>query len=184
MLIKSADDKTKDISSLESILTRSDLTNVTKKRIEQEIKNIHAGMKGEREAAYEINFHFEASPYWALIHDLIIECNGRVAQIDHLIINRKMDIWVCESKHFSEGIAINENGECNAFYNNKPYGVASPFEQNKKHTLVLESIFKLGLVKLPTRLGFNLNPSISSLILVSKNARITRPKLKNKIHKK
>lgn len=38
MLIKSADDKTKDIFSLESILTRSDLTNVTKKRIEQEIK--------------------------------------------------------------------------------------------------------------------------------------------------
>ena len=28
----------------------------------------------------------------------------------HLLINRTLDIWVCESKHFSERIGINEHG--------------------------------------------------------------------------
>ena len=178
MLIKSADDKNKDLAILQSFLTRPDLTIDAKKRIDQEIKKINAGLKGEREATYEMNFHYEASKNWALIHDLRIQCDGRVAQIDHLAINRLMEIWVCESKHFSEGIAINEFGECSAFYAGKPYGVPSPFEQNRKHILVLESVFKTGLLKLPTRLGFNINPTINSLILISKSARISRPKTK------
>jgi|SRR5450830_178622 len=178
MIIKSADDKEHQIAILKALQLRPDASADIKKRIEQEIKNINAGAKGEREAAYEMEFHYGASKNWMLIHDLRIECGGRVAQIDHLAISRLLEIWVCESKHFSEGLAINEHGECAAFYNNKPYGVASPFEQNRKHIAVLESVFKSGMVKLPTRLGFNINPSISSLILVSKRARISRPKVK------
>jgi hypothetical protein len=178
MIIKSADDKEHQIATLKALQLRPDASADIKKRIEQEIKNINAGAKGEREAAYEMEFHYGTSKNWMLIHDLRIECEGRVAQIDHLAINRLLEIWVCESKHFSEGLAINEHGECAAFYNNKPYGVASPFEQNRKHIAVLESVFKSGMVKLPTRLGFNIKPSINSLILVSKNARISRPKVK------
>ena len=39
MLIKSADDKSKDLVILQSFLTRPDLTIDAKKRIDQEIKN-------------------------------------------------------------------------------------------------------------------------------------------------
>lgn len=178
MIIKEADDKTAQISTLQALQARTDCPAETRKRIEQEIRNIQAGAKGEREAAYEMGFHYGASKNWMLIHDLRIECDGRVAQIDHIAINRVLDIWVCESKHFSEGIAINEHGECAAFYGSKPYGVPSPFEQNRKHVAVLEAVFKTGKVKLPTRLGFNITPAINSLILVSKSARISRPKIK------
>lgn len=178
MIIKSADDKSPQISILQALFARPDITIDTKKRIQQEIKNIHAGCKGEREAAYEMNFHCESSNNWALIHDLRIVCDGRVAQIDHLVINRLMEIYVCESKHFSEGIAINEHGECSAFYGNKAYGIPSPFEQNTKHIKVLKSLFINGYVKLPTRLGLSIKPKINSLILVSKHARISRPKAK------
>ena len=52
----------------------------------------------------------EAPVFASVIHDLRIECEGRVAQIDHLLIGRFLDIWVCETKNFSEGIAINEQG--------------------------------------------------------------------------
>ena len=178
MIIKTAADKKLDIAILEGLQERSDVSIDTKKRIEQEIKNIHAGLKGEREAAYEMEFTYGSTKNWMLIHDLRIECEGKVAQIDHLAISRLLEIWVCESKHFSEGIAINEHGEFNAFYNSKPYGVPSPIEQNRKHIAVLDLVFKKGIVKLPTRLGFSLNPSFNSLILVSKRARITRPKSK------
>lgn len=178
MLIKSADDKTKDIETLQGLLNHPTASADTKRKIEQEIRFIQSGVKGERDAAYEIEFDYGSSKNWAVIHDLRIEHRGRVAQIDHILINRFLDVWVCESKRFSEGIAINEHGECSAFFGGKPYGVPSPFEQNRKHCGVLQEVFDDRAVELPKRLGFAIKPSIQSLVLVSKNARITRPKAK------
>lgn len=176
MIIKEADDKTPQIATLEALSARRDAGPDVRKRIEREIRNIRAGIKGEAEAAHEIDFHFGSAKNYVVIHDLRLECEGRVAQIDHLLIGRFLDIWVCESKHFSEGIAINEQGECSAFFRNKPYGVASPFEQNRKHVMVLESLFASGMVPLPTRLGIQIKPRMNSVVLVSKGARISRPK--------
>jgi hypothetical protein len=85
---------------------------------------------------------------WAIIHDLRVEFGDLVAQIDHLVINRWLDIWVCESKHFSEGVAINNHGEFTAFFNHKPYGVPSPIEQNERHILILKRILDAGMVEL------------------------------------
>jgi len=178
MIIKQPDEKKSQIAALQALQARPDASVETRKRIEQEIRNIQAGIKGEAEAAYEMDFHYGQSKNQAIIHDLRVECEGRVAQIDHLVINRLLDIWICESKHFSEGIAINDHGECSAFYGGRQYGVASPFEQNRRHSVVLNSVFRSGLVKLPTRLGFAIKPTMNSVVLVSKNARISRPKTK------
>lgn len=176
MLIKPADDKTRDIQTLTELASRPGVPSDIRHRIEQEIRNIRAGQKGEAEAAYEMEFHFAASKNWMLIHDLRLECDGRVAQIDHLLLNRMMEIYVCESKRFGEGIAINEHGEFAAFYAGKPYGVPSPIEQNKRHMAVLAAVFRSGQVSPPRRLGFTITPSLSGLVLVSKTARISRPK--------
>lgn len=178
MLIKKADNKAKDIEILQGLLNRSDASVDTKRKIEQEIRNIQSGAKGEADTAYEIEFHYGASKNWAVIHDLRIEHKGRVAQIDHLLINRFLDIWVCESKRFSEGIAINEQGECTMFWNGKPQGIGSPHEQNAKHIAVIKAACDDGLVELPKRLGFSIKPSLASLVVVSKNARVSRPKTK------
>lgn len=113
-----------------------------------------------------------------VLHDLRLECEGRVAQIDHLLINRFLEIYVCESKRFAEGIAVNEQGEFAAFYGGKAYGVPSPVEQNKRHMAVLESVFKSGQVAPPKRLGITLSPTLTGLVLVSRNARIGRPRAK------
>jgi hypothetical protein len=179
MLIKQADDRTSDIETLKSLLNHPAATADIKRKIEQEIRNISAGAKGEQDAAYEINFHYgESSKNWAVIHDLRLEHEGRVAQIDHLLINRFLDAWVCESKRFSEGIAINEQGECAMFWQGKPTGIGSPHEQNAKHCAVLKALCDSGAVELPKRLGFSIKPSFNGLVVVSKNARITRPKAK------
>jgi hypothetical protein len=45
-----------------------------------------------------------------VIHDLRIEHRGRVAQIDHLLINRVLDIFVLESKNYYYGVKISEEG--------------------------------------------------------------------------
>ena len=176
MLIKQADDKTKDLETLKALAARPDATADTRKKIEQEIRNIQSGMKGESEAAYEMQFHYGESKNWMVLHDLRLECGGRVAQIDHMLVNRFLEIYVCESKHFSEGVAINEQGEFAAFFGSKPYGIASPLEQNRRHMAVLEAVFKTGQVAPPKRLGFTITPSLHGLVLVSKTARISRPK--------
>ena len=178
MLIKPADDRTQDLDDLRSLSTRADVTPATRKKIEQEIRKIQSGLRGEQEAAYEIEFHYDKSRNWMTIHDLRIECEGRVAQIDHLLINRFLEFYVCESKRFAEGVSVNEDGEFTAFYNGRAYGVASPLEQNRRHIAVLQSVLKNGQVPLPRRLGLAIKPTMISLVLVSKNARISRPKKK------
>jgi len=178
MLIKSADDRTTDLEALRQLAARPDATAESRKRIEQEIRNVQSGIRGEEQAAYEIEFHYGNSSNWMSIHDLRLECEGRIAQIDHLLINRFLEIYVCESKSFAEGVAINEAGEFSAFYGNRPYGIPSPLEQNRKHIAVLQSLFKTERVPLPRRLGFQLTPTLIGLVLVSKTARITRPKTK------
>jgi hypothetical protein len=178
MLIKAADDKQPDIDVLSGLLGRPGLDADTRRRIDTEVRRVQAGARGERDAAYEIEFHLGANPNGMTIHDLRLEVDGRVAQIDHLIIDRLLGIWVCESKHFSEGVAVDDFGEWTGFYSRRPYGIGSPIEQNRKHIAVLSDVFAKRLVALPKRLGITIKPDLRSLILVSKDARITRPKTK------
>ena len=58
----------------------------TKQRflVERELKIMKAGERGEQDSAYFLDFAYGNSENWALIHDLRIEWQGRVAQIDHL----------------------------------------------------------------------------------------------------
>jgi len=86
--------------------------------------------------------------------------------------------WVCESKHFSEGVAVDEFGEWTGFYRRRPFGIGSPIEQNRKHIADLADVFAKGLVRPPRRLGIAIKPQLRSLVLVSKEARIGRPKTK------
>jgi hypothetical protein len=138
---------------------------------------MRAGVVGERDAAYEIEFYFGESGNYVTIHDLRIEHGGRVAQIDHLIINRVLQIWVCESKHFVDSVSINDRGEWKRSYRGHEYGVPSPIEQNKKHIDVLDHVLKSGAVSLPRRI-FTMRPELLSLVLVSNNAIIKRPRAK------
>jgi hypothetical protein len=101
-----------------------------------------------------------------------------VAQIDHLVINRWLDIWVCESKHFSEGSPSMTTANSLHSLPASPMVSHHPIEQNEKHILILQRIFDAGTVELPKRLGFTIKPDLKSLVLVSKGARISRPKTK------
>jgi len=145
MLIKSADDKQPQIDALNALGARPDVDSATGRKVDAEIRQTRAGVAGERDAAYEIEFDSGPSRNRMTIHDLRLEVDGRIAQIDHLIITRLLDFWVCESKHFAEGVAINDHGEWTAFYGRQAHGIASPVEQNRKHIEVLRDVFDKGL---------------------------------------
>ena len=174
MIIKEKDSRTADIELLESLLAK-DLPHQKSDQIKKELATLRKGMKGENDAAYYINFDYGASKNWAVLHDLRLETNGLVAQIDHLLINRFIYFYVLESNNFSFGVKIEEDGNF-LVYNNKHYcGIPSPIEQNRRHISVLEQCLKAHNL-LPKRLGIAIKPNFINYVLLSADSRIIRPK--------
>lgn len=176
-VIKTADDRQPQIDALNALLARPDVDPSTRKRIEEEIWTTRAGMLGERDAAYEIDFEYVDRKGYMVIHDLRLEFGGRVAQIDHLLLNRVLDVWVCETKSFKEGVRINDHGEWARYGGGRTHGMPSPVEQNRRHVAVLKDVFDKGGIRLPRRF-VTLKPTLMPVILVSNNARIDRPRTK------
>jgi len=179
MIIKTLGDKSQDIQALNTLLQHPQLDQSRRQKIIQQIKNIEIGFKAEKAAAYQIDFHLKKSENWAVLHDIRFEYGGRVAQIDHLLINRLMEIWVCESKYWANGISINEYGEFTSFYGNREIGIASPLEQNRNHVTLLTDMIKNETGLLPQRFGLMpIRPNFFNAVLVSTNAKINRPQVK------
>ena len=168
MICKNADCKAEAIATLESLMARAPVNK--KPLIERELRMLRAGIKGEQEAAYLIDFHLKESQKTAVIHDLRVQLgDGRVAQIDHLLIHRTLRFYILETKHFSHGVKINDEGEFLRWNDwKKTYeGMPSPIEQNERHASVLRTLL--------SRLGLG-EPAIESMILIAPQARIERSK--------
>ncbi len=89
MICKQMDDKSETVTKLERLLVLADGDKKKCATIEEEIRTLRAGIEGERDAAYHIDFHVQDRKNTGVIHDLRVElADGRTAQIDHLLINR------------------------------------------------------------------------------------------------
>ena len=177
MLLKTADDKSGEIQALEALLRRSDVDARQRRAIQDEIWSIRLGAKAEADAAYQLDFDLRDSRHWAVIHDLRIDLDGRVAQIDHLVISRMLEVFVCESKSYTGGVKVNEHDEWSTYRDRRPIGIPSPVEQNRRHIKVLEEVIKLGHVELPRRF-IAIKPNYKNIVLVSASGLITRPRKK------
>ncbi|MEP6956234.1 MAG: nuclease-related domain-containing protein, partial [Chthoniobacterales bacterium] len=142
MVIKTKEPANAPIATLESLRIRPGVTSQQKASIEEELSNVRTGDRGEREAAYFIDFELGASRNYAIIHDLRIEHAGRVAQIDHLIIGRMADIILIESKNVSTALRSNDAGEFEVKTRYGWKGMNSPVEQNRRHAAVLGDLLK------------------------------------------
>lgn len=143
-----------------------------------ELKRLTSGNQGEKDSAYFIDFYYKNSPNWAIIHDLRIEHNGLVAQIDHILINRFLDFYILETKHYARSIKITEHGEFLVSFQKSYRAIESPIEQNKRHIKVLKTLLQ-GEEILPKRLGIPLQPHFLAYVLVSPKSRVIRPKAKD-----
>jgi hypothetical protein len=110
VIIKKADNRDSDVQELQRLLGYQ-ISAKQRFLIEREIKCIGSEVRGEDSSAYLIDFNFHESKNWSAIHDLRLEHNGYVAQIDHLLINRCLDVYVLESKNYYYGIKITPEGE-------------------------------------------------------------------------
>ena len=165
--------KKEEIAELTALL-RGRLSSYQRLLIERELKAIRGGVSGERDSAYYIDFYFGDSKNWAVIHDLRLEHKGKVAQIDHLLINRFFDIYVLESKTFSHKLKITPEGEFQTYYGKEWIGIPSPIEQNKRHIHLLDLFLKDHDI-LPKRVGITIRPRFKNFILVSPKSVMRRP---------
>ena len=179
MIFKNKDSNQKLVNNLK-LLLEFDIVPEKNYFISKDLKSLIVGSKGEKDAAYFINFYYEHSTNWAVIHDLRIDHKGKVAQIDHILINRLFDFYILESKSFSEKLQINNKGEYSAIYNDKKIGIESPVEQNERHIHLFYSFLKDNSI-LPKRLGIEIKPRFFNYILISPKTTIKRP-LRSKLN--
>lgn len=172
VLIKSADDKSKRLELLRSLQSSPLLDAKQKAWLRDEWGRTTRGIQGERDAAFHINSHFEGGQNHVVLHDLRLEVNGEVAQIDHLLINRLFHFYLFETKCFSGEVTINDRGEFSVRYPGEaPFGIPSPLEQSRRHERML--------AKLLDRLGLNgrlgTRPTFHHAVLMHPKAIIHRP---------
>ena len=173
MLIKQKDSLQPTLDVLERFLALKNLSEKQRERLEEELSNIRVGARGEKEAAYHIDFTLKDTRNWAVIHDLRLEHNGRTAQVDHLVIGRMFDVFVIESKNVKTGLRVNQDNEFEVKTRWGWKGMASPVEQNKRHIKVLGDL--LGDEKLtPTRLGFQIRPTFHNWVLVTPECNLSK----------
>lgn len=172
MIIKHADDKAKRLALLAELKKSALLDARQREWLDEELVRVRRGIEGERDAAFYIDSYLKASKNNAVIHDLRLEFEGEVAQIDHLFFNRRLDFFLVETKCFNGNLAINEHGEFSVTYTNgRTYGIASPVEQSKRHERILAKL--LERLEITGRLG--VKPTFHHLVLLHPKAIITRP---------
>lgn len=140
MILKNADDHSSQLGQLEQRLTDRTLNAAQRQWLTDELFRLRMGIQGERDAAFYLNSHFKDSDNHVVIHDLRVEVDGDVAQIDHLVFYRAGGIYLFETKNYGGSLLINDHGEFTADYGRVRYGIPSPIEQSRRHERVLHKL--------------------------------------------
>ena len=173
MLIKDRDSQQGAIEQLKGLLSLN-LSPQKKFLIERELKILNPSEDGGKNASHFINFYCADSLNWAVIHDLKIENNGLATQIDHLLINQFLDIYLLESKNYPYSLKITANGEFLVFDGCRYQSVESPLEENEKRIRVLRKVLIDNKI-IPHRMGISRSPLIKPYVLVSPKSNVLRP---------
>jgi len=168
MIYKDSDNKDAVLAILEKMLALAGPDQ--KAPVERALHTVRAGVKGERESACFIDVRLKDSTRTAVVHDLrLVLDDGRVAQIDHLLIHRTRRFCILDTKHFAQAVKMTEQGEFLRWNDwKKAYeSMPSPLAQNARRALVLREVLE--------SIGLGDSP-IDSMVLVAPGARIDRPR--------
>jgi len=172
MLIKSPDDKKRRLRLLEELRRSDRLDERQKDWLRNEYWRLAQGTSGERDAAHYLDMTFSESKNHAVLHDLRLEADGQIAQIDHLVVNRMLYFFLLETKTYSGSLHINEQGEFMAEYSGeRRYGIESPLEQSRRHETVLKKV--LERLEITGRAGTA--PTFIHIVMMHPKAIIHRP---------
>ncbi|MDG6078103.1 NERD domain-containing protein [Erythrobacter litoralis] len=136
MLLKQAEGSSNDLKQLEDL--RTEVSPEYRPKIDSQIARLRKGEAGEKTTAHFLNRELGASDRIGILHDLRLEVEGDVAQIDHLVIHRvQQAAWVLESKNYSGNLSCDEHGDWTIWYGKKPTPIASPVNQARRQIILL-----------------------------------------------
>lgn len=125
-------------------------TSDKKELIDRDIAFLKQGLDGEQNVSFELKNSF--IPMLCL-HDIRLEFNDYVAQMDFIVITHKF-IYVLETKKLNGDIEITADGDFIRYFKNnigkviKKEGIYSPISQNTRHVTILkEMLTKHGLIR-------------------------------------
>lgn len=138
--------------------------------IEHELRMMRAGIAAEREATALIDLYLKNSTRTAVVHDLRLASNdGEAVQIDHLLIHRSRRFYLLDTRHFSQGLKITEDGDF-LRWNEQAKGfepIPSPLDDLARQVSKLRDALD----------PFDLDDApIDTMVLLAPNARIDRPR--------
>jgi hypothetical protein len=174
MIYKDSDNKMPVVAILQRMLA---LAGPDKRPlIEHELRMMRAGIIAEREAVGLIDVYLKDSTRTAVVHDLRLVSNeGAAAQIDHLLIHRSRRFYLLDTRHFSHGLKITEDGEFLRWddVNKRMEPMPSPLDALARQVTVLRDVLEpFGLDDAP----------VNTLVLLAPNARIERPRRFDSAH--
>ncbi len=138
VFLKDNSEADRQLTALQEL--RREATGELAEKIDEEIKRVNAGIFGEQTVHFELeNSHIPM----LVLHDLFLEYGGLTAQIDYLIITKKL-IFVVECKNLYGNIEINNAGDfirtITYGYQTKKEGIYSPITQNRRHLELIKEI--------------------------------------------
>lgn len=138
VFLKESSDAQRQLAMLKELEPK--LSPEGQKKIRQDIKYLEYGIMGENQIAYELkNSHM---PMY-ILHDIYLEAGDLSAQIDYIVVTRKM-CFLIECKNLFGNIEINSKGEFIRTLENGgrkiKEGIYSPITQNERHLELLKFI--------------------------------------------
>ncbi len=135
VILKEDSSATEHQKQLEQLLEEVENAKI-KAQLEHDIAAVNAGIYGENIILFELkNSHI---PMYVL-HDLYLKQDELSAQIDFLVITKKL-AFIIECKNLYGDIIINSTGDFLRIIGNRKEGIYSPFTQGKRHLELIKQI--------------------------------------------
>lgn len=100
-----------------------------------------AGHEAERQMAHYLKRAFGESTEARVLHNLRLERQGEIAQLDHLILHRH-GVIIVESKSVTGQVSVNERGEWTRWWRGQGRGMPSPVLQARRQGELLHALLR------------------------------------------
>lgn len=166
--LKRKNDEASTLAALDRLSKDPTLSKSRRGEIAEALFALRAGARGQREAEGRIDREWRGDANCVVIHDLRIKHAGEVAEIDHLILHRRLGCHLIESRGLGRGVRISGRDEWEARSRGGWKSIPSPFREIRRRLDLLEAFIREHRLT-PKRIGFALPLRFHGWLLVSAN---------------
>ena len=172
MIAKQRDATRNRIAILESCQSPG-MGTVQRQGIRQAAARLKADSTSARACAH-IDSYFSDCDEWAVIHDLRIQHDSHILQINHLLVSASFDFYIIDSRYSKCALKVDASGKCWARSDGHSAVIASPLDKLCRDTRALIHIIKSTGI-LPRFLGLTPSISVHGFILTNPSLKTEKP---------